>query len=90
MLYSQLEILNPLPILLKGHTSGIIAQDDDVEQGNLDQIQRNLLGESPFRGDPVQSTGRGDSRGYLFESLRRVECLKALLDFREKGSAVQP
>ena len=84
--YSQLEILDPFPILYKGHTSGIIAQDDDVEQGDLDQIQGNLLWESPFRGDPVERARGGDARGDLFEDLRRVECLQALLRYHVKWS----
>jgi hypothetical protein len=80
--HSQLEILNPLSILLERHTSGIITQDDDVEQRNLYQIQRDFLGQSPFCGDPVEGARGRYSRGDLFERLRRVEGLKALLGVR--------
>ena len=77
--YSQLEILNPFPILLKGHTSGIVAQDDNIEQGDLDQIQGNLLRKSPFRGNSVERARGGNSRGDLFKDLWRIERLEALL-----------
>lgn len=76
---SHLQIINPLAILLKRHTSRIITQDDDIKQRNLDEIQRDFLGQSPFRCDSVQSAGLSDSSGDLFEGLGRVESLEALL-----------
>ncbi len=39
---THLQILDPLPTLLKRHATGIVDEDDDVEECELDQVAGQL------------------------------------------------
>lgn len=50
---SHLQILNPLTPLLKLHRPTIVAQEHDVEKGDLDQVRTELFGDAPLLADLV-------------------------------------
>jgi hypothetical protein len=50
---SHLQILDPLPTLFKLHRPTIVAQEHDVEKGDLDQVSTELFGDAPLLADLV-------------------------------------
>lgn len=77
--HSHLEILDPLAVLLKLHTSRVIHQNDHVKQRNLDEVRGELDGQTPCRREGREGSGLIHAVGDLLELLRLVEGLEVLL-----------
>jgi hypothetical protein len=76
----HLQVFDTFSSLLKLHRTAVIAEDDDVEQGNLDEVGRELEREFPSGGQGLQSAALDDSLSNLVEGLGRgIERLEVLL-----------
>ena len=76
---SHLQIFDPFTTLLELHRTGIVAEEHDVEQRDLDQVRSELFRQAPLLADPVQSARLGDPPGNLFQRLRLVKRFEVLL-----------
>lgn len=72
----HLEVVDTLASLLEGHRARVVNEDDDVEESDLDEVDRELCGEAPLRSELLECASLDDAlRDAL--NIRRVAVERA-------------